>query len=359
MSLHLFSAVLQVAVIALVCTLATAADIDRPEVLDRPVVKVDQPAKAFLQKVTRAGERLVAVGEGGIIILSDDDGGVWRQAEAPASVLLTDVAFADAQHGWAIGHLGVILRTEDGGESWVHQLDGIEAAQLVLEHARQRTAQEDSDDNARAVRMAEFLVEDGPDKPFLTLHVMSSRQALVLGAFGYAVLTMDGGQNWAPVSDNFENPMGMHYYDIAIDGADRVVVGERGMVLKYSPDKGYQAVEQPYEGTLFGVVSVGNGIFVAYGLRGNAIRSTDAGSTWALLDTGVTASLQAGTRLPDGSLLLAAENGQLILSRDNGASFQPQAARSQPTAGLLSLSDKSVLSVGPYGPQLITLADRK
>ena len=36
----------------------------------------------------------------------------------PTSVTLTAVRFADAQHGWAVGHGGVILATQDGGEQW-------------------------------------------------------------------------------------------------------------------------------------------------------------------------------------------------------------------------------------------------
>ena len=39
------------------------------------------------------------------------------------SVLITSVDFANAEKGWATGHHGVILTTEDGGQ-WTRQLDG-------------------------------------------------------------------------------------------------------------------------------------------------------------------------------------------------------------------------------------------
>ena len=86
--------------------------------------------------ITRAGARLVAVGERGSILLSDDSGVSWRQAKVPVSVTLTAVQFPNAKAGWAVGHLGVVLHSADGGETWAKQLDGREAASLVLEAAK-------------------------------------------------------------------------------------------------------------------------------------------------------------------------------------------------------------------------------
>src|SRR5690606_13540205 len=82
--------------------------------------------------LARAGDRVVAVGDRGHIIYSDDEGQHWRQAETPTSVLLTAVCFADAEHGWAVGHDAVVLGTRDGGATWVLQYsdaldDGAEA----------------------------------------------------------------------------------------------------------------------------------------------------------------------------------------------------------------------------------------
>jgi photosystem II stability/assembly factor-like uncharacterized protein len=62
-------------------------------------------AAASLQlSVTRAGKRLVSVGERGLVLLSDDDGRSWRQArQVPVSVALTQVRFvSDSSAGrWA------------------------------------------------------------------------------------------------------------------------------------------------------------------------------------------------------------------------------------------------------------------
>ncbi|MFU0418243.1 WD40/YVTN/BNR-like repeat-containing protein, partial [Acinetobacter baumannii] len=76
----------------------------------------------MLLDATRAGKRVVAVGEHGIVLLSDDEGKTYRQARTvPVSATLSAVSFADEKHGWAVGQWGVILATSDGGETWVKQ----------------------------------------------------------------------------------------------------------------------------------------------------------------------------------------------------------------------------------------------
>jgi photosystem II stability/assembly factor-like uncharacterized protein len=105
--------------------------------------------------VTHVGaSRTVAVGEHGIVLISDD-GGRWHQGQSPVSVTLTSVQFVDAKRGWAAGHSGVILHSEDGGEHWVRQLDGATAAQLALKEAEALVANEASAAHAPAQSAAD------------------------------------------------------------------------------------------------------------------------------------------------------------------------------------------------------------
>ncbi|WP_430515935.1 WD40/YVTN/BNR-like repeat-containing protein, partial [Pseudomonas fluorescens] len=69
----------------------------RVALLDQAALQSAKAAHSVLLAVTRAGERLVAVGERGIVLLSDDSGVSWRQAKVPVSVSLTAVQFVDAQ----------------------------------------------------------------------------------------------------------------------------------------------------------------------------------------------------------------------------------------------------------------------
>ena len=80
--------------------------------------RVVQPEKLPVMAATLAGSRVVAVGDYGGVLLSDD-GKAFRQARVvPTRTVLTSVFFLDAQHGWAAGHDGTVIATVDGGETW-------------------------------------------------------------------------------------------------------------------------------------------------------------------------------------------------------------------------------------------------
>jgi hypothetical protein len=130
-----------------------------PAVLREPALITPRAAGAAMLAVARAGRRLVAAGERGIVRVSDDDGATWSQARVPVQVSLAALHFADARRGWAAGHLGVILRTDDGGATWTRQLDGIDVARQVLAAAPDEAARQ----------RAQRLVDEGPDKPFFDL----------------------------------------------------------------------------------------------------------------------------------------------------------------------------------------------
>ena len=75
--------------------------------------------KALILDVAEIGDRLVAVGEFGHIIYSDDRGESWVQAKnVPTRNTITAITFLDDKTGFAVGHDATILKTEDGGESW-------------------------------------------------------------------------------------------------------------------------------------------------------------------------------------------------------------------------------------------------
>ncbi|TWT78255.1 Ycf48-like protein precursor [Posidoniimonas polymericola] len=84
--------------------------------------------------VTARKRRVWLVGSPGTLIASsEDDGENWRWRQTGVSTPLNAVAFADDRRGWAVGELGVILATDDGGEHWRAQRGGkLRCATLVV-----------------------------------------------------------------------------------------------------------------------------------------------------------------------------------------------------------------------------------
>jgi photosystem II stability/assembly factor-like uncharacterized protein len=315
--------------------------------LERPAITWRDPAHAALMGLAQAGQRLVAVGERGLVLLSDDQGQHWRQAaEVPVSVSLTAVQFVDAQNGWAVGHQGVVLASTDGGEHWQRQLDGHRAAQLQLEEAQ-------AVGDARVLQEAQRAVQEGADKPLLALSFANAKEGMVIGAFNLALVTRDGGRHWASVSATLPNPKAVHLYSVARSGDDLLIAGEQGLVL-HSADGGahFRAVPTPYEGSFFGAMLPAQGHWLVAGLRGNVLRSDDQGAHWQALRNPVAASITASTVGQGGEVLLLNQGGDLLTpdARGGGDNVQVLAhTPSQQAASLLQLADGSLVMAGWNG----------
>lgn len=334
--------------LCLLASTSMAAQAATFAVLQQPALLTAKAQRAVLLGLARAGERLVAVGERGIVLLSDDSGKSWRQASVPVSVSLTAVQFVDAEQGWAVGHLGVVLHSEDGGETWHKQLDGEGAAKLAVQ-AAQRYA--DQPGGASNLEQARHLLGDGPDKPFLDLYFSDRLHGYIVGAYNQIYRTDDGGQNWQPWMRHVDNPQGLNLYGIRASGTDLLLVGERGLLLR-STDAGhsFQVLKSPYEGSFFGLLGTRGGALIAYGLRGNAWWSDDRGDSWRRLDTGVASTLATAIELRDGSLLMVSQSGELLFSHDQGRSFNKRQSRSGATvAAVQQAADGSLASVGLSG----------
>jgi photosystem II stability/assembly factor-like uncharacterized protein len=281
----------------------------------RPAKNVAHAAKASLLASALADGRIVAAGEHGVVLLSDDDGKTWRQARSvPVDLTLTGLSFVDAKLGWAVGHGGVVLHTRDGGETW------------KLQHSDLQQ-----------------------DRPLFAVHFLDARCGVAVGLWSLVLTTADGGESWqhvAPGTPPGANKADLNLLGLFADKQGRVyATGERGMVLR-STDQGnsWQYLPTGYAGTFWTGTAPVPGVLLAAGLRGSIFRSTDDGATWARIESGSAASITA--LLSRGSEVLALGlDGLTLRSSDAGASFtnRPRPDRLALTAGVLTTGGDAVL----------------
>jgi len=329
-------------------------------VLDTPAIPVLNPAGVSLQAVTLAGSRLVAVGEHGVIIYSDDNAASWKQASVPVDVLLTSVAFATPMIGWAAGNFGVILKTEDGGKTWQMQLNGIQAAALTLQAAQTAVAQNfNSPGTPLALRRANIFVSDGPNKPFTSVFVFDANKLIVFGASRLTMITTDGGKTWADWSLHIGDRLSHTLYASAAIGSSIYVVGEEGLIF-CSTDGGnsFPPLNSPTTTTLFGVFGAKDGSVVVYGVAGTAFRSPDAGKTWTAVNINAPDDLLCAVVLDSGEIVLASEADLFYISQDNGVNFilVPNAAPGS-TFDMVEISNKQLILAGAGGIVIMPAKD--
>ncbi|TBU90624.1 WD40/YVTN/BNR-like repeat-containing protein [Phytopseudomonas dryadis] len=252
-------------------------------------------ASSLLLDIASAGKRLVAVGDRGHILYSDDDGASWQQAKVPTRQMLTALFFLDEQHGWAVGHDAQILASSDGGLTWSKQFEDLQREAPLL------------------------------DVWFEDLH-----NGYAVGAYGALLETRDGGATWEDFSDRLDNEDAYHLNAIAeVKDSGLFIVGEMGSMFR-STDAGqsWEPVQSPYQGSLFGVLATTEAhTLLVYGLRGHLFRSDDFGDTWQQVPlrtaNGGTLEfgLANGTLLADGRIVVVGHGGSVLDSTDGGRSF--------------------------------------
>lgn len=305
----------------------------------------DMAKESLLIDVERVGNRLVAVGERGHIIYSDDEGISWKQAKVPTLVLLTAVYFVDDHTGWAVGHDKTILKTTDRGETWVKQLEEVFSLDT-----------EDQNEEANWDYNAPLPLPKG--EPFLDVWFEDLNRGFAIGAYGYIFKTTDGGNTWKDWSSHIDNIDGLHYYSIT-EGSNHTlfIVGEMGTLYR-SLDMGetWETIDSPYEGSFFGVLPLKKSNSVlAFGLQGHLFRSDDLGETWRAIKSGTDQSLNSAELLPDGTIVVVGNSGVLLVSDDQGQSFKRYIRSDRfSLVGVTHVAKNQLLSVGQAGVHIMT-----
>jgi photosystem II stability/assembly factor-like uncharacterized protein len=251
-------------------------------------------SNSLLLDIARAGSRLVAAGDRGHVLYSDDNGATWTQAKVPTRQMLTSVFFVNDKKGWVTGHDALILATEDGGETWTEQ-----------------------------------FIDLDREAPLLDIWFKNAQHGFAVGAYGVMLETTDGGVQWNDISTRLANEDQRHLNGITeIKDFGLFAVGEMGSMYR-STDWGqtWETVEGPYAGSLFGVSGTSeSGSVLVYGLRGHLFRSSNFGNTWQQVNLkgsngALDFGLANGALLKDGSVVVVGHGGSVLKSTDKGHSF--------------------------------------
>lgn len=305
---------LMAVLLAAVCSVASAQAPSQLAI--KPALKVGYAASAAILGSAQAGSRLVAVGDHGVVLLSDDQGAHWRQAQTvPVRSMLTAVSFADAKRGWAVGHWGVVLATSDGGETWALQRSDLET-----------------------------------DRPLFSVQALDAEHVVAVGLWSLVLTSSDAGKNWQEQA--LDVPAGakradLNLFSLFTDAQGRLfAAAERGMLLR-SDDRGqhWTYLASGYKGSFWTGASPAPGVLIAAGLRGSIYRSADDGKTWHRIESGSTASITAALLLKGEGVELLGLDGLRLQSHDRGETFTAASRkdRAELTTGLALADGRELL----------------
>ena len=266
--------------------------------------------ESLLLDITVSENRLIAVGERGHILISDD-GTNWQQVSVPSLATLTSVYFI-GDKGWAVGHDSTILATEDKGTSW-------------------------------SVRHFDPELE----RPFLDVLFMDQDHGIAIGAYGLFFRTTDSGKTWLrELHPEFLHPDDLAYLEeikledeefylqemasilphlnsVSRSGERLFLAGESGL-LAFSDDlgKSWQRMEIDYLGSFFDIEETQSGRIFAAGLRGNLFELDKSNLEWQQIKSGSTSSLNAVVSIDDERTMVLGNNGAMVNITKDQATFK-------------------------------------
>jgi gliding motility-associated-like protein len=132
------------------------------------------------------------VGNNGAIMKTVDGGDTWLRQTSTTTNYLYSVFFIDSQTGWVVGENGTILKTSNGGNTWLSQ----NSTTTTLLHG---------------------------------IHFTDSQTGWAVGNSGIILKTVNGGISWIAQNSNTTNYLATIYFS---NGQNGWIVGENGTILK-------------------------------------------------------------------------------------------------------------------------------
>ncbi|MDZ7357954.1 MAG: YCF48-related protein [candidate division KSB1 bacterium] len=282
-----------------------------------------------------------------------------------------DIAFADALHGWIIGKNGVILHTEDGGNTW-----HIQASNLTANDLRKLSVIDSKHAFVCGSKSTILFTKDGQHwrpavindwfpEDLLGIDMFDSSHGIAVGRNGKIFFTKNGTEWFPPFSPPL--PLGKDYYDVAMvdqskawlvgsykannsikcifakteDGGDSwqlrippdtsfsglfavtfpnnstgIAAGSRGCVFMTRDNENWVLLDRQFGNDGQTIAVVGDQIWIA-GRGGTINYSSDFGATWTILPS-MTSNFLYKIRAVDNSRILAIGYSSILEYSDNG-----------------------------------------
>lgn len=219
-------------------------------------------------------DQIGVAGGDGVVLLSNDGGGLWDRAETGFTNRIRAIRFV-GPFLFVAGDGGLLAWSVDRGRSWTRLETHTEA-----------------DFNGLTFR-----------DPFF---------GFVVGSGG--TICFFDGQRWTPQ----DSGTSVRFFGVYAVGNTAYAVGEAGTICRFDGTRWVPQNSGTTTVTFHDVVFLDENFGYVVGAGGTICRTTDGGQTWTPLSTGTTATLR-GIRIGDRSTAWAVgDNGTILLTTDGG-----------------------------------------
>jgi len=287
-----------------------------------------------LRAVATLQQRVIAVGDAGTVLQSNDGGANWQSTSIAPVQLNAVLALGQQGHWLAVGEAagGAAVAwhsTDDGGRWQAQTLRGNWASLRTASHMQGGTGVTTvlaAGAGGTVLQLQSPLQLQGTTKPLVRgvdkaiTSVVVLRDAF-LAAGGDLLLHSTDGAHWNAVSVPATASINALQ---RVDKRVAVAVGERGLILRTANGgSSWQVIDSGIALPLLTAAANGDGVVVAAGVMGTVLRSADSGKTWRVIDSGAAAlDIVAAAFSSPTTAVLSTNEGTVLRSVDAGLSWQ-------------------------------------
>ena len=259
-----------------------------------------------------------AIGTHGTIMKTTDGGLTWVIQSVVPQTDLFGLAAVDRTTAWAVGAGGTILRTTDGGATWIQQVSGTTGGLLAVK-------------------------------------ALSARRAWAVGARGITLVTVDGGRSWQ------RRLTGLHENQFSVAFADALhgwIAGGFGYILR-TRDGGrtWRRQRTSTSASLYGIAFSDPLHGLAVGAGGLVLRTADGGRTWRKARSRVTSQLRAVRMGSAKAAWVTGADGVVLATSDGGRTWRRDRLPVSGVMGGLELGSRGRVWVTGVGGSICRSVD--
>lgn len=250
---------------------------------------------------TKDGVGVWLVGSDGKILKSNNSGADWKKLNSGTHANLQDIAVWNEKQAVVVGNGPKILKTDDGGQSWISvELPKLEMATKLLR-----------------VRQS------------------GNGEAWAVGEGSMILHTQDYGATWSLAGKQED----VAWNDIFFQGKDGWLVGEFGRIkLTNNNGKTWSEIQSPVKSSLMSVLFKNMNEGVAVGLNGVILNTNDGGAHWNVVDSPSDEHLFGLTW--DGHQWIAVgDKGVVLVSNEASSGWQAKRTDQNDRAWYVSLAE--------------------
>ena len=184
------------------------------------------PLRVSLLRLATGAGQLWALGHEASLLRFDGQRWQLQQQQAGSDRPLFDLLFVDGKQGWAVGAYGLLLHSQDGGNSWQPRL----LTELLAAEDRDYLAELQADDNdAYAAELQTILPH------FNAIAASPGGVLAIAGEGGLVAISEDSGRHWQALDSPYQ---GSFFTALWVDADHLLVAGLRGHLYRYQRSSG-------------------------------------------------------------------------------------------------------------------------